>query len=176
MFTKYNQLARARPLTTNVLTTGFLFGLGDYVAQTVEQKQQPQLDAARTGRAAVYGACLFAPAATQWYRVLARVLVGRLPALNTMARVGLDQLVFAPFVGVPLYYGAMAAMESGDVRAVRHKIEQNWWATLKSNWLVWPAVQAVNFGVVPPEARLLVVNVVSIGWNTYLLMVNSGLP
>lgn len=90
---------------------------------------------------------------------------------NTIARVAIDQGIFAPFIGIPLYYSAMTAMEGGDGEAMKKKIKDNWWSTLTTNWMVWPGIQALNFGFVPVQLRLLVVNVVSIGWNCYLLMV-----
>ena len=43
------------------------------------------------------------------------------------------------------------------------KLRGTYWEALKKNWLVWPAVQAVNFRFVPLEHRVLVVNVVSLG-------------
>lgn len=53
------------------------------------------------------------------------------------------------------------------------KLQSTYWEALKKNWMVWPAVQAVNFKFVPLEHRVLVVNVVSLGeWN--LLTVGGG--
>lgn len=45
----------------------------------------------------------------------------------------------------------------------KEKLESTYWEALKKNWMVWPAVQAVNFKFVPLEHRVLVVNVVSLG-------------
>ncbi|KAA8576400.1 hypothetical protein EYC84_006530 [Monilinia fructicola] len=39
--------------------------------------------------------------------------------------------------------------------------------------MIWPAVQAVNFKLVPLEHRVLVVNIVSLGWNCYLSYLNG---
>ena len=48
----------------------------------------------------------------------------------------------------------------------KEKLSATYWEALKKNWMVWPAVQAVNFKFVPLEHRVLVVNVVSLGeWN-----------
>jgi len=40
--------------------------------------------------------------------------------------------------------------------------------------MIWPVVQFVNFKYVPLELRVLVVNVVSLGWNCYLSYLNGG--
>ena len=54
----------------------------------------------------------------------------------------------------------MAIMEGTDPG---EKLRGTYWEALKKNWMVWPAVQAVNFRFVPLEHRVLVVNVVSLG-------------
>lgn len=168
-FAKYNHLLATKPLLTNVITTGFLFGTGDLLAQSIEHRKDG-FDGARLSRAIIYGAIIFAPLGDRWYRILNGVKVGNSKIVNTAARVGLDQLVFAPFIGIPLYYSAMTAMEGGATHNVRKKLNDNWWKTLTANWTVWPAVQTVNFAFVPVQLRLLVVNTISIAWNCFLLM------
>lgn len=187
LFAKYNHLLATRPLITNIITTGFLFGAGDVLAQTVELRQAKSsendilgpsklFDYPRLSRAVIYGSIIFAPLGDRWYRLLNNVNVSLTKVVNTCARVGLDQLVFAPFIGIPLYFSAMTAMEGGDnvKRDVENKLKANWWDTLTANWTVWPAVQAVNFTFVPVQLRLLTVNAISIVWNCYLLMQLNG--
>ncbi|KAG9719112.1 hypothetical protein KCU73_g14892, partial [Aureobasidium melanogenum] len=64
----------------------------------------------------------------------------------------------------------MAIMEGSDPQK---KIESTYWNALSKNWMLWPFVQAVNFKFVPLQHRVLVVNVVSLGWNCYLSYLNS---
>ena len=64
----------------------------------------------------------------------------------------------------------MAYLEGTDPRA---KLKSTYVEALKKNWMVWPGVQAINFKFVPLDHRVLVVNVVSLGWNCYLSYVNS---
>lgn len=45
----------------------------------------------------------------------------------------------------------------------KDKLQASYWTALEKNWMLWPAVQAVNFRFVPLEHRVLVVNVVSLG-------------
>ena len=61
----------------------------------------------------------------------------------------------------------MAIMEGSDPK---EKLDSTYFEALKKNWMLWPAVQAVNFKFVPLEHRVLVVNIVSLGktsrcWN-----------
>ena len=51
-------------------------------------------------------------------------------------------------------------MEGNDPK---NKLDKSYWSGLKANWTLWPAVQAINFKVVPLDYRVLLVNLVSIG-------------
>ncbi|KAI3394632.1 hypothetical protein diail_2496 [Diaporthe ilicicola] len=167
----YQAKLAKRPLLTQVVTTAVLFGTGDVVAQqAVEKKGLQKHDLARTGRMVLYGGSVFGPAATTWYKFLANNV--NLKSANTtmLARVALDQCVFAPvFIGV--FLSSMAAMEGNPVG---EKLDKNYSTALTSNYMLWPAVQAVNFKFVPLEHRVLFVNVISIGWNCYLSYLNSS--
>ena len=54
----------------------------------------------------------------------------------------------------------MAIMEGSDPK---EKLNSTYFQALQKNWMVWPAVQAINFKFVPLEHRVLVVNIVSLG-------------
>lgn len=71
---------------------------------------------------------------------------------------------------IGVFLGSMAKLEGTDAQK---RIEKTWWPALKANWMVWPAVQTINFAVVPLQFRLLFANVVAIGWNCYLSWINS---
>jgi len=174
-FAKYQKLIARRPLLANMLQTGFLFGTGDFLAQRLfpddGHHDKQRYDWERSLRAIVYGGIIFAPLGHNWYIFLSKINVGRSKVANTIARVGVDQLVFAPFIGIPMYYTVMTMFEMKPLASIKEKIRKNWWPTLRNNWLVWPAFQMVNFYLVPLQYRLLVVNLLSIGWNTYLSFV-----
>lgn len=68
-------------------------------------------------------------------------------------------MFFAP-TNLFIFLNSMALMEGSDPKK---KIESTYGRALTKNWMVWPAVQAVNFKYVPLEHRVLVVNVVSLG-------------
>ncbi|ABN66872.2 predicted protein [Scheffersomyces stipitis CBS 6054] len=176
----YNQLLLRRPLLTNMISTGFLFGSGDFLAQRLFPPQDgeiPPYDYLRTLRAVTYGSIVFAPIGDRWYKLLNRIKMPvriRKAKVNnmgdTLLRVGADQLIFAPFIGIPLYYSVMTVFEGHPeiIQTIRYKLDTNWWNTLWSNWLVWPLFQLFNFYLLPTHFRLLAVNVFSIGWNCYL--------
>ena len=67
----------------------------------------------------------------------------------------------------------MAYLEGADPKK---RLQDKYTEALKKNWMVWPPVQAINFSMVPLQHQVLVVNVVSLGWNCYLSYVNSKGP
>jgi protein Mpv17 len=56
---------------------------------------------------------------------------------------------------------------------IRERLGKTYVTGIKSNLMVWPWVQIANFSVVPLEHRVLVVNVVALGWNCYLSYLNN---
>jgi hypothetical protein len=56
---------------------------------------------------------------------------------------------------------------------INERLDSTFYTALTRNWMVWPAVQLVNFSVVPLDHRVLVVNVVALGWNCYLSYLNN---
>ena len=65
----------------------------------------------------------------------------------------------------------MAYLEGSSVR---DRLSQAYVPGLTKNFMIWPWVQFVNFKYVPADLRVLVVNVISLGWNCNLSFLNSG--
>lgn len=128
--------------------------------QAIEKVGWDKQNLARTGRMALYGGFVFGPAATTWFSFLARRInfPGR-PNLTIAARVLPDQIIFAS-TNLFCFLSSMAIMEGSDPK---EKLEGAYWTALKKNWMLWPAVQAINFRFVPVQGQVLVVNIVSLG-------------
>lgn len=113
---------------------------------------------------------VFGPAATKWYQFLAKNVNLNSKIATTTARVLMDQTLFAS-TNMAFFLSTMAYLEG---ESPKKRLEQAYLPGLKANWMVWPAVQFTNFTFVPLEHRVLVVNIVSLGWNCYLSYLNSG--
>nr|POE77782.1 protein sym-1 [Quercus suber] len=161
MMLRYQAKAASRPILTGSVTSAVLFATGDTMAQQlVERKGINNQDWGRAGRMALYGGAVFGPAATMWFGFLQRrVRIPGSPNLEILARVGLDQCVFAS-TNLFVFLSSMAIMEGSDPQK---KLESTYFNALQKNWMVWPAVQFTNFKFVPLDQRVLVVNVVSLG-------------
>lgn len=113
---------------------------------------------------------VFGPAASTWFKFLQRNVVLKNKNAEMLARVACDQLIFAP-VFISVFLSSMAVLEGSSPR---DKLQKSYTTALTTNWMIWPFVQMVNFKFIPLHHRLLFVNTVSIGWNSYLSYLNSS--
>ena len=115
----------------------------------------PSFDFERLTRFMAYGFCV-APLQFKWFRFLERSFpMSKTSALGpAMKRVVFDQFIYAPF-GVGLFFVAMTVGEGGGRRAVTNKLKDMYVPTLKANYVIWPAVQIVNFRLMPVQYQLV---------------------
>ncbi|KAI1269031.1 Mpv17/PMP22 family protein [Xylariaceae sp. FL1019] len=131
-------------------------------------------DFERLTRFMAYGFAM-APVQFKWFGFLSRTF----PVTKTSAfvpalkRVAVDQIAFAP-VGVALFFSVMTIAEGGGRRAVSLKLRDMYLPTLKANYMVWPAVQIINFRLMPMQFQLPFVSTIGIAWTAYLSLSNAS--
>uniref|UniRef100_A0A4W4HCH1 Mpv17-like protein 2 n=1 Tax=Electrophorus electricus TaxID=8005 RepID=A0A4W4HCH1_ELEEL len=138
-------------LVTNIVSGGGMLGLGDIIQQSRAKRKTPtkERDWFRTGRMFAVG-CSMGPFLHYWYLWLDRVYTGKV--LKIVAKkVLIDQIVASPLLGA-WYFIGMA-------QAFRKRF---------ADWSVWPTAQMINFYFLPARFRVLYVNTVTLGWDTYL--------
>lgn len=153
----------------------------------------PPFDFERLSRFVGYG-CMIAPVQFKWFQFLSRSFpITKGSALGpALKRVAFDQLIFAPF-GLCLFFTAMTVAEGGRKKQVVHKLQDMFVPTLKANYVLWPAVQILNFRVIPIHFQLVrqiycipctlllantlsqpFVSTIGIAWTAYLSLTNSA--
>lgn len=115
----------------------------------------PPFDFERLTRFMAYGFCM-APIQFKWFRFLEKSFpISKTNAFGqAMKRVAFDQLIFAPF-GLATFFTVMTVAEGGGRRAVTSKLRDMYVPTLKANYVLWPAVQVVNFRLMPVQFQLV---------------------
>jgi len=134
----------------------------------------PPFDFERLIRFMAYG-FMMAPIQHKWFGFLSRTFPltkqsGTVPALK---RVAFDQLIFAP-IGLGAFFTFMTVAEGGGRRAVTRKFQDVYVPALKANYMVWPAVQILNFRVMPLQFQIPFVSTIGIAWTAYLSLTNSA--
>ena len=117
---------------------------------------------------------IMAPVQWRWFTQLNRWFPitkarGTVPA---MQRVAMDQLIFAP-IGLSCFFTFMTVTEGGGRHAVAEKFQHIYLPTLRANYMVWPAVQMLNFRVLPLQFQIPLVSTVGIAWTAYLSLTNA---
>ncbi|KAE8351101.1 hypothetical protein BDV28DRAFT_137838 [Aspergillus coremiiformis] len=134
----------------------------------------PPFDFERLTRFMSYG-FFMAPIQFKWFGFLSRTfpLTKKNPTLAALKRVAVDQLLFAP-VGLVCFFTFMTIAEGGGRRALTRKFQDVYLPTLKANFVLWPAVQILNFRVVPIQFQIPFVSSIGIAWTAYLSLTNSS--
>ncbi|KZF22300.1 hypothetical protein L228DRAFT_268775 [Xylona heveae TC161] len=138
------------------------------------ERLPPPFDFERLTRFMAYG-FLMAPLQLKWFGLLARAF----PITKTsgtgqaLKRVACDQFIFAPF-GLTCFFTFMTIAEGGGKKEIIRKFQDIYVPTLKANYVLWPAVQIINFRVMPIQFQLPFVSTIGIAWTAYLSLTNSA--
>ncbi|NXM65854.1 M17L2 protein, partial [Serilophus lunatus] len=149
-------------LVTNTLSCGGLLAAGDALQQHWHRRGRPesQYQLGRTATAHQRSrACPVLP--LPFPRAPSHWLV---PPSQTGVALGHFTANPTPLT-VP---AGMGTLEGQALEESWDELKEKFWEFYKADWCVWPAAQLLNFLFVPPHYRVLYVNVVTLGWDTYL--------
>uniref|UniRef100_A0A8C7L1F3 Mitochondrial inner membrane protein Mpv17 n=1 Tax=Oncorhynchus kisutch TaxID=8019 RepID=A0A8C7L1F3_ONCKI len=155
------------PFLSPLSPTGTLVGVGDVISQQVlERRGLANHNVTRTAKMMSIGFFFVGPAIGSWYKVLDKLVTGGTKSA-AMKKMLVDQLGFAPcFLGA--FLGISGTLNGLTVEENVAKLKRDYTDALISNYYLWPAVQIANFYFIPLHHRLAVVQIVAIGWNSYL--------
>lgn len=162
--TRYARYLTKYPIATKCITSGILAGLGDGLCQLKFEKHP--FDVRRWIMFTSLGGLYIGPTLHVWYRFINAKYYGASGKM-VLKRLFMDQFVFAP-ICTPVFMGLIVYLEKKDTSQVKLQIQNCWWNTMKSNWMVWIPAQFLNFKVVPVHYQVLFSNMVGMFWNSYM--------
>lgn len=109
-----------------------------------------------------------------WYSILNNLYNEDNLFLGTLKRVLTDQLCYSPFSLMAFFAYTTVVMEHGNKQAIIAKLNDAFLQTLVVNYAVWPAVQFINFLLLPKSLQVPFASTVGIFWNAYLSLKNAS--
>ncbi|KAF4323600.1 hypothetical protein BBO99_00001955 [Phytophthora kernoviae] len=188
------------PLLTKIITAATLFGTGDRIAQRLEAKVLPHspfeegiwseqsphnekadersrlvsTSTARTLRMMIWGGLFAAPIMHHWFHLIERAIPGT-GKLVVAKKVAADMLIIAPSTSLA-FFTVTKTMEGDPVRDAFAVAKAKLPPTLLADYMLWPAANAIIFGVVPLHYRTPLTHCVSLVWSTFLSEMASHEP
>ncbi|RPA95304.1 hypothetical protein L873DRAFT_1698445 [Choiromyces venosus 120613-1] len=179
----------SKPILTMMITNSLLNGAADTIAQTVTSiraKNRKPRDFGKKESISIEihelnekgplpthrGELLASASPTFDFERLVRYMAWGI-TVPALWRVAFDQLIFSP-ISLAIFFIYMTLAEGGGKKAVIRKFDMVYISALKSNYILWPAVQILNFRIVPLSFQLPFASTVGIAWTVYLSLTNDA--
>ncbi|CEG47803.1 hypothetical protein L915_00913 [Plasmopara halstedii] len=184
----YHYWLHKSPLLTKVVTATTLFGTGDQIAQMLENETEesmfdeltsehvphrmdntPKLvsdSTARTLRMMLWGGCFAAPIMHTWFHVIEHMIPGT-GKLVVAKKVVADMIIIAPATSLA-FFTITKCMEGEPFNDSFQIAKAKLPPTLLADYMLWPAANAIIFGLVPLHYRTPLTHCVSLVWSTFL--------
>lgn len=180
MWKAYTSILRKYPLRTQMITSAIIWSTGDIISQTMFSKEAPkdrELDVKSLLAASVFGGFLLGPAGHFWYESLDRYCIKSLHLHPgtwrlVLTKLSLDTVFFGPLC-ISTFLVYMTISMGGSLTDAKNKLSNDFLPILALETMYWPAVQAVNFRLIPLHHQLLFVNMVSLVDSTFFCWMKS---
>jgi len=177
LYISYKWYLSHYPVYTKAITSSTIAMLGEVMGSWVRARRAGtaiNIEPRRVAMFGTFGLCCTGPFLHFWYVLMEYVLGVKMQLSGkskTFAKLFLDRCFWGPpytffTVCFLTYFQCFSAEKTW--KEVRNKYV----AILIMSQKVWVPGQWVNFEVVPQEFQVLFVNLVNVGWNTYLSLAN----
>ncbi|CAL9156611.1 uncharacterized protein LOC103995052 [Musa acuminata AAA Group] len=171
----YQKCLAVHPVKTQIVSSGFLWGLGDIGAQAVtqrtlrhqsqdkkEENKEINIDWRRVATTSLFGFAFVGPVGHYWYEYLDRIIRVRLQLQPksmkfVTTKVAADGLIFGP-LDLLIFFSYMGLASGRSISQVKEDVKRDFLPALIVGGTVWPIVQVANFRFVPVRYQLLYVN------------------
>ena len=168
----YGSLLQKHPILTKSVTSGFMFGCSDWLAQRLQASSTADVmtDWPRIQTIALVGLLFFGPAAHVWLDLMFHLFPGTSIA-STLAKSCLGQLVFGPSLVCIMFAASLLQQGSFSMTAYSDKIRRDLPGVWISGLNFFPVANYVGYSMVPKDYMPLFQNCCSLIFNVYLSLV-----
>ncbi|XP_027068119.1 protein Mpv17 isoform X2 [Coffea eugenioides] len=171
----YQNCLAVHPVKTQIISSGFLWGVGDIVAQSITHstaKNRPlhlsdadkefKVNWKRVAITSMFGFGFVGPVGHFWYEYLDRFIRFRLKMQPKSVRfvatkVAMDGIIFGPF-DLVVFFSYMGFSAGKSASQVKEDLKRDFIPALVLEGGAWPFMQVINFRYVPVRYQLLYVN------------------
>ncbi|KAH6790890.1 Peroxisomal membrane 22 kDa family protein [Perilla frutescens var. frutescens] len=168
----YQNCLATHPVKTQVISSGFIWGLGDIAAQAVthsttkpqkhDEHKELKINWKRVATTTMFGLGFVGPVGHFWYEGLDRVIRVRLKLQPNSFRfvaskVAADGIIFGP-LDLLVFFTYMGFSTGKSSAQVKEDVKRDFLPALILEGAIWPIVQVANFRFVPVRNQLLYVN------------------
>uniref|UniRef100_A0A7S0N794 Peroxisomal membrane protein MPV17 n=1 Tax=Chlamydomonas leiostraca TaxID=1034604 RepID=A0A7S0N794_9CHLO len=157
-----------KPLRTKALTSAFIAGLSDVIAQRIISGGYK--NSRRTLAIACYGLIWNGPSAHFWQKFMEYLFPGKTDMKTVLKKVLIDQLSYGPVCNLLFMSFATTVLEGRSLVFLRAKVQRDYPLVQLNGWKVWPLAALINYRFVPLQFRVLFINCVALCWSIFLLM------
>ncbi|KAK1312513.1 hypothetical protein QJS10_CPA07g00733 [Acorus calamus] len=176
----YQKSLAVHPVKTQVISSWFLWGLGDVTAQAIthssssvknnksnnkfqDRDDEFKINWRRAAVTSMFGFSFVGPIGHLWYERLDRFMRLRLQLQpKTMrfvaAKVAADGIIFGP-IDLLLFFSYMGLATGKSVPQVKEDVKRDFFPALIVGGGTWMFVQMANFRYIPVRYQLLYVNI-----------------
>ncbi|XP_043703887.1 protein Mpv17 isoform X2 [Telopea speciosissima] len=170
----YQKCLDVHPVKTQIISSGFLWGVGDVAAQTIThstmKKHHLNSDAdkdfkinwKRVAITSMFGFGFVGPVGHFWYEGIDQFIRLRLhlqpKSMRFVAtKVAMDGIIFGP-LDLFVFFSYMGLSMGKSIDQVKVDVKRDFLPALILEGGIWPLVQVANFRFVPVRYQLLYVN------------------
>mmetsp|Transcript_99860 Transcript_99860/g.187848 ORF Transcript_99860/g.187848 Transcript_99860/m.187848 type:complete len:301 (-) Transcript_99860:35-937(-) len=164
----YAAQLRAQPLVTQSLTSGIMFALSDWTAQSLAPAPEGR-DTKRTITTALIGLLYYGPALYYYLKLVFYLFPGT-GFKSTVQKMLFGQIGFGPLL-TSVFFGAFLVKDNGllsGLKLLPSKIRQDLFVTWVSELCFWPFVDLICYSMVPARWIPLANNAASYMWTVFL--------
>ncbi|XP_065366310.1 mpv17-like protein [Calliphora vicina] len=146
-----------------------IMAAGDVLAQTlVEKKDFKDIDYVRTIKFGSLGLLFVGPTLKYWYALLDRSISTNQNRLQrTVKKMLVDQAIMAPALNLSIT-ALVGVINEESSDTIKERIKVQYPDIMKNNYMLWPAVQMINFSIVPLKYQVVFVQLVAVIWNCFV--------
>lgn len=166
----YENSLSEKPVATKTIINVVIYLLGDWLSQTLFQKNNVlDFDAARTIKNGIVGMC-FGPAVHEYYEFSDWILPVdgvTIGITNRAFKILMDQTIYLS-IKCSIYIIAVGLLNGDSLKDGSDNVKNRIKPIMFTAWKFWPLVHCVTYGLIPARHRILWVNSVDLVWNAIL--------